>query len=150
MLFIRRGKTNNTVIKIDKFFQYEYEEEWFNDPLVKEMVKDIDKSEVVNSHKIVSSVLGDITPLELSGGVKALILMYKEPEYEYWATACGDNCAKWIKKFGDETDLTISLNHFMDFGDNHFLCRDAETGEEVDYFKFMLLGNYNRDSVKEE
>ncbi len=74
----------------------------------------------------------------MSTGVKALILMYKEPENEFWATACGDNCAKWIKRFGDELNITISLEHFMDFGDNTFLCKDALTGEIIDYFHFAV------------
>ncbi|MCX4325973.1 MAG: DUF4869 domain-containing protein [Lachnospiraceae bacterium] len=54
------------------------------------------------------------------------------------ATACGDNCAKWIKKFGDEMDITISLEHFMDFGDNSFWCKDADTGEITEYFSIVI------------
>lgn len=139
MLTIRIGETEETIYYITGYFRNNYEDEWFSDPLVKEMVKDIDKSEVIGPHKIVSPVLGDITPERLSRGVKALILMYKEPENEFSATACGDNCAKWIKKFGDEMDLTISLTHFMDFGDNDFLCKDAETGDLVSYFKGLIV-----------
>ena len=139
MLSIRVGRTDDTIDYVTSYFETNYEDDWFNDPLVKEIVKDVDKSEVISPRKIVSPVLGDITPLELSRGVKTLILMYKEPENEFWATLCGDNCAKWIKKFGDEMDLTISLTHFMDFGDDdEFLCRDAETGEVTNYFKLMM------------
>lgn len=138
MLTIRAGLGENTVDYIDSYFQFEYEDEWFEDPLVKEMVQDIDNSIVESPHKVVSPVLGDISILDISTGVKALILMYKEPENEFWATACGDNCAKWIKMFGDMMDITISLEHFMDFGDNHFDCRDADTGEVIDYYQFMI------------
>lgn len=48
-------------------------------PLVKEMALDIDYSMIESPHKVISLVLGDISPLDLSRGVKALILMYKEP-----------------------------------------------------------------------
>ena len=31
------------------------------------------------------------------------------------ASACGDNCAKWIFDISREKDLTINLHHIMDF-----------------------------------
>lgn len=138
MLTVHAGISDNTIDYIDSYFKNNYEDEWLDDELVKEMVLDIDNSVIESPHKISSPVLGDITPLDLSTGVKALILMYKEPENEFWATACGDNCAKWIKKFGDEMDITISLEHFMDFGDNSFLCKDADTDEIVEYFSIVM------------
>lgn len=81
----------------------------------------------------------------MPGGVKALILMLKTDE-EIWATACGDNCAKWIIKIAEMKELTICLEHFMSFGDNHFPFRDARTGEvHPDYFDAIIArnGNYN-------
>lgn len=138
MLTVHAGISDNTIDYIDSYFKNNYEDEWLDDELVKEMVLDIDNSVIESPHKISSPVLGDITPLDLSTGVKALILMYKEPENEFWATACGDNCAKWIKKFGNEMDITISLEHFMDFGDNSFLCKDADTDEIVEYFSIVM------------
>ena len=115
MLTIRAGLSEDTIDGIDSYFQFEYEDEWFHDPLVKEMVLDIDHSVVEPPHKVVSPVLGDIPVLGISTGVKALILMYKEPENEFWATACGDNCAKWIVEIGKRKELTINLHHVLDF-----------------------------------
>ena len=77
MLTIRAGLSEDTIDGIDSYFQFEYEDEWFHDPLVKEMVLDIDHSVVEPPHKVVSPVLGDIPVLGISTGVKALILMYK-------------------------------------------------------------------------
>lgn len=94
MLTVRAGISDDTIDYIDSYFRNNYEDEWLCDDLVKEMVEDIDHSVIKSPHKISSPVLGDITPLDISNGVKALILMYKEPENEFWATACGDNCAK--------------------------------------------------------
>lgn len=31
------------------------------------------------------------------------------------ASACGDNCAKWIARLGKRDDLTINLHHVMNF-----------------------------------
>lgn len=138
MLRVRAGLSDRTIDYIDSYFRNNYEDEWLEDPLVRKMVKDIDDSEIISAHKVVSPVLGDISPLDLSTGVKALIFMYKETDNEFWATACGDNCAKWIKKFWDEFGITISLEHFMSFGDNSFLCIDADTEQITDYFHFAV------------
>ena len=32
------------------------------------------------------------------------------------ASACGDNCAKWILRIAGKKNLTINLHHIMDFG----------------------------------
>lgn len=138
MLKVRAGVSDRTITYIDSYFRNNYEDEWLADMLVKKMVVDIDDSEIISAHKVWSPVLGDISPLDLSTGVKALILMYKEPKNEFWATACGDNCSHWIRKFGEELGITISLEHFMNFGDNHFLCEDAETGKIMEYYEFVM------------
>lgn len=44
-----------------------------------------------------SPVRGPISTKELSGGVKTLMLMaFDESGKVFNASACGDNCAKWI------------------------------------------------------
>lgn len=142
MLNIRFGSTENTITDVDNYFDFEYEDEWLEDPLVKEMILDVDKSEVLDSGVIKSPVLGLIPPTELSGGVKALILMLKTDE-EIWATACGDNCSKWITKIAEMKELTISLEHFLDFGNNNFSFRDVNTGEVYEnYFRQVVSHGY--------
>ena len=32
------------------------------------------------------------------------------------ASNCGDNCAKWLLKLAEERDITVNLNHIMNFG----------------------------------
>lgn len=54
------------------YFDNVYEDEWIEDPFVKEMIQDVDSSTVLNAHIIESPILGPITPKELSGGVKVL------------------------------------------------------------------------------
>ncbi len=81
-----------------------------------EMVRDIDKSEVISAHLIESPVLGPISPKEISGGVKTLILMmFDDTGKIFNASSCGDNCAKWIVEIGKRKDLTINLHHVLDF-----------------------------------
>lgn len=128
MLSIRWGTTEDTVELVDSVFDNNYEDEWFDDPLVRDMVLDVDKSEVLSSHCIESPVLGQIPPSELSGGVKALILALKT-DWEIWATACGNNCAKWFLKIGEFKDLTISIEHYFKFPETKFDFIDAATGD---------------------
>ena len=91
------------------------QKKWFDDSFVKEMIRAVDKSEVLSSHAIESPVLGIIPTSKLSGGVKALILVCKKPELLIDCTACGENCAEWILKIAENQNTLINLNYFMDF-----------------------------------
>lgn len=118
-IIINRGSKDienpNYVFSPDTYFKYNYEDEWFDDELVKEMVRDVDGSTVISSHSIDSPVLGIIAPERLSGGVKALIIMYKEPDLIVNASSCGNNCAKWILEIGKKQDITVRLGYEMEF-----------------------------------
>lgn len=41
--------------------------------------------------------------------------MYKEPTLIVNASACGNNCAKWILNIGKRQDITIRLGYEMEF-----------------------------------
>ena len=109
----------------DSFFNNTYEDNWITDPLSVQMIKDIDGSEVIGPRVIDSPFLGAIPTERLSGGVKTLILMSKDAEHIFNASACGDNCAKWILKIAEgwgeqNRDITIRLGYLMDFGSETF------------------------------
>ena len=97
MLNLRFGATDDTIEDVSDLFDVELENQWLDDPMVREMIKDVDKSDVIVGRAVESPVLGMISPKELSGGVKALILMLFQPEYEYYGTACGDRYNVRIK-----------------------------------------------------
>lgn len=120
MLNINYGDMPEAIYNTAVYFKNVYEEEWIIQPLAKEMIEDIDKSIVLDSAVIESPVLGKIPPLNLSGGVKTLILIANIPDKVFNASTCGDNCAKWILKMGKEKDITINLRHLMDFGTGDF------------------------------
>lgn len=116
MLNIVFGDTPNSIYHPPTYFDNQYEDDWITNPLSVKMIKDIDKSEVKSPHLIESPVLGPISPKEISGGVKTLILMaFDETGSIFNASSCGDNCAKWIVEIGRKKDLTINLHHVMDF-----------------------------------
>ena len=120
MLSIYLGEMDQAIYYPPVYFDNQYEDEWITDKLSMEMIKDVDKSEVIGPHLIESPVLGPISVKEISGGVKTLILMaFDQSGKIFNASACGDNCAKWILKIGEEKDLTINLRHIMDFGNEN-------------------------------
>ena len=112
------------------YFDNVYEDEWLEDDLVKEKIRDVDHSEVLTPHIIESPVLGAITPRELSGGVKVLILMLKDDSFIYNMSNCGNNCAKWVLKIAEKKDLTVFLRHIMRF-EGEFEIQIMNTGRIV-------------------
>ena len=123
MLSIYYGDMPEAIYNPARYFKNSYTDDWITDDLSRRMIKDVDKSEVIGPRIIDSPVLGGISPRELSGGVKTLIDIYKQPDKIFNASACGDNCAKWLLVIGDKMDVTINLRHIMDFGDGNFTIR---------------------------
>ena len=123
MLSIFYGDMPEAIYNPARYFKNTYTDEWITDDLSRKMIKDVDKSEVLGPRIIDSPVLGGITPRELSGGVKTLIDIYKQPDKIFNASACGDNCAKWLLVIGEMMDVTINLRHIMDFGEEPFEIR---------------------------
>ena len=120
MVNIFYGDMPEAIYNTAVYFKNVYEDEWITDPLSREMIADVDKSVVLGSGIIDSPVLGKIPPLSLSGGVKTLMLIDHMPEQIFNASTCGDNCAKWLLKIGEEKDITVNLRHLMDFGEGNF------------------------------
>ncbi|MBR0149545.1 MAG: DUF4869 domain-containing protein [Lachnospiraceae bacterium] len=145
MLSIYFGKYegDNYINNPDLYFDNTYEDEWLNDPVSKEMVKDIDRSELVGPNLVVSPVLGSIPVTRLSGGVKTLIQVWHDQDHVYNATACGDNCAQWLLKAGEERDVLVRLGYIMHFTGEPFKIRIANTDEivetQIDLAKKVIL-----------
>ena len=130
MLNIYLGDMPEAIYHPPTYFDNTYEDEWITNSLSVKMIKDVDKSDVIGTHLIESPILGPISPKELSGGVKVLILMLKDDSFVYNASNCGDNCAKWILKIAEQKDLVIYLRHIMHFKGN-FEIKIMNTGKTV-------------------
>jgi hypothetical protein len=120
MLKIILGDCEEAIYNTSVYFKNTYQPEWITDKLSVEMIKDVDKSIVIGPHLIESPILGPISPRELSGGVKTLILINKEPGKIFNVSTCGDNCAKWLLDMGRKRNITVNLRHLMDFGKEDF------------------------------
>ena len=131
MLKIIFGNCEEAIYNTAVYFKNTYQDDWITDELSIRMIEDVDKSTVVGPRLIQSPVLGAISPRELSGGVKTLILVNQMQDKIFNASTCGDNCAKWIIKISESKDLTINLRHIMDFGNQDFEAKILNTGDIV-------------------
>lgn len=131
MLNVFYGNMPDVIYNTAVYFKNVYEDAWITAPLSREMIQDVDHSTVLDSGVIDSPVLGKIPPVQLSGGVKTLILIANEPDKVFNASTCGDNCAKWLLKIAEDKDMTINLRHLMNFGDKPFTIRILNTDQIV-------------------
>ena len=131
MLKIYYGDMDGIIYNTAVFFKFNYDPEWFKDPEIIQMVRDVDHSIVLGNGAIDSPVLGVIAPVTLSGGLKTLILIDKVPDRVFNASNCGDNCAPRLLRIGQKKDVTINLRHLMDFGEEKFEILVLNTGETV-------------------
>lgn len=121
MLKIIFGDTDEAIFNTDVYFNNTYKSEWITTPLAREIIKDVDCSEVQGPYSIYSPALGGTIPIErLSGGVKTLLLLINDDSNIFNVSTCGDNCAKWVLKIAEQKDITINLLHIMNFGDDDF------------------------------
>lgn len=104
------------IYNTEVYFKNVFEDHWLEDDFAREIIKGVDKSEVIDTHLIKSPVLGMIPPTMLSGGVKTLLLIKNCPNMVFNASTCGDNCARYILKLASKQDVTINLHHIMRFG----------------------------------
>lgn len=131
MLNIFYGDMPGAVYNTASYFKYDYEDDWITDSFVKDMILDVDSSQVIDSGVIDSPVLGKIPPLGLSGGVKTLILVKFNQDKVFNASTCGDDCAKWLLKIAEKEDRTVNLHHLMDFGEEQFSICILNTNQIV-------------------
>lgn len=131
MLNIYFGDMPQAIYNTNTYFLNRYEDKWITKPLAKDMILDVDKSQVISETLIQSPILGPISPRELSGGVKTLLLMAYDKTHVYNASTCGDNCAKWILEMAKDRKLVINLRHLMDFGKGTFKIKVMNTGKIV-------------------
>lgn len=131
MLNVFYGDMPGAIRTTSVYFDNTYKDRWITKPLSIEMIKAVDKSEVIDERTILSPVFGYMSPKRLSGGVKTLILIDNDPKHIYNASNCGDNCAKWLLTIAEKKKVVINLRHFMNFGNDEFKIRVINTGKVV-------------------
>lgn len=65
MLSVYLGEMEQAIYYPPAYFDNQYENKWITDKLSVEMIKDVDKSEIIGAHLIESSVLGQILFIQI-------------------------------------------------------------------------------------
>lgn len=138
MLNIYFGEMPDAIYNTEVYFKNTYQEDWITDDFAREVIKGVDRSEVIDKQLIKSPVLGMIPPVQLSGGTKTLLLIKNCPDMVFNASTCGDNCAKYILKIAKERDVTINLYHIMRFG-KRFKATILNDGTVVESMEQLIL-----------
>lgn len=128
MLNVYFGDMPDAIYNTALYFRNVYQDAWITDSMSREIILDVDKSTVVSANLIESPVLGPISPVMLSGGVKTLLLIKRDKKQVFNASTCGDNCAKWILQLAEKRKLVINLHHAMDFGPDDFKIKVLNSG----------------------
>ena len=144
MLSVYLGDMPEAIYNTNVYFKNTYDETWINSENGKRLIQAIDGSSVLGGRAIDSPVLGIVSPLELSGGVKTLLLIDNCPEQVFNASTCGDNCAPFLLQIREQKDITINLRHLMNFGDGTFDIMILNTNSVVHNMKefFDVASDY--------
>lgn len=138
------GDTDGVIIHGPTYFDNVYDDAWLKDPLVREMIMDVDKN-YFEGDRIISPILGEITPERLSGGVKCLILMWML-NVVINATSCGENCAEWINIIAKKKPLEIQLKYLMSFRNvSDMQIHVMNTGTVYDNWEVLLKDIIQQD-----
>ena len=139
MLHIYFGDYPEAIYNTNVYFDNTYKDKWITRSISKEIIKDIDKSEVIDEKTIASPIFGNMSPKKLSGGTKTLLLIDNDSKNVFNASTCGDNCAKWILKIAQKRKVVINLRHLMDFGKGEFKIKVLNTGKIVKNMSELVL-----------
>ncbi len=139
MLNIYFGDMPEAIYNTNIYFNNTYKDKWIVKPLSKEMILSVDKSEVIDERTILSPIFGNMSPKNLSGGVKTLLLIDNVSSKVFNASTCGDNCAEWILKIAQDKKVVINLRHLMDFGKGEFKIKILNTDKIVKNMNELVL-----------
>lgn len=142
MLHLYIGDKKEYYLSGDKVFDYKFDKSKLMEDFSKEVIRTIDKSEVVSEHLIISPVLGAIPPSYLSGGSKTLImLMYAD--FKFYIEAMGDNCFPLLKRICDKKEIYMCSTCYRPlfeygFDKVHILNEDKIVTNSKDYLDIEI------------
>ena len=146
MLYISFGSEKKLVedypdiiVDIDIWFKYKFKPSWLEGDFVKDMVKNIDNSDIVSPYCIESPIFGQISPDRLSRGVKALIVILNT-DFIVWAGSMDDNCFPYIIEMSKFKDVHLGIGHTIYFDGYNLIWehRELYSDEEREKLKSQL------------
>ena len=143
MLHVYVGNNEEAIYPGSKYFDACIDTAVITEDFSRKVIREIDKSDVVSENLIISSVIGPIPPNYLSGGVKTLMILYKEDKMVD-IDSMGENCFPYIWMLAEEKDVKLSMESYRDLyqfgkGTVHILNDDSFIDNGRD-FMFKVTG----------
>lgn len=113
-----RAPEDKMLVRISDYFDAMFEDEWMSTDLTKRIIKEIDKSTLLYPRIIDSPWLGPITPREISGGAKGLILMAYDDDMlgrYFFGGQFGDNTLPLMWEISKTRDILFAQVDYMDY-----------------------------------
>lgn len=140
MLNIIFGRENASNLILDSriYFSKNKKPEWFEDEFVKEFLAAIDKATVLFGEALSDYKGRGISTEMISTGSKTLCTIYfGERDNVYYGSTMGDNCIPFLMQIAGERDVTIVLEHYMDFPERYFVEKKITVnGEFVSQYEY--------------
>ena len=111
-------------------------EDYITGKLESEIIKDIDGSTVISNGVLENPIFGSITPEDISGTAKTLILIHNKPEFYYNGAHMGENAAQWLVLMAKTQEIYIRMGYLMPFPEPfniHFINTNKYVSTWVDY-----------------
>ena len=136
-----RESCEHFVLDTRVWFSQHKKPEWFEDPFVKEFLKEVDNTEVLFEEALKDYRGRGISTEMISTGCKTLCDIYFDNEGTiFYGSAMGDNCIPFLIRISEQKDVTIVLEHYMDFPEHYF-----EEGKVA--CDGRVLGQYDYDDA---
>lgn len=131
----------NYILDSRIFFRRNKKPDWFEDDFVKRFLYEIDGSKVIAQEALLDYRGRGISSDKISTGCKTLCCIYYCHEGNVFnGSMMGDNCIPFLMEISRNCDVTIVLEHYMDFPEDCF-----KNGEIM--MDGMLLGQDEYDDA---
>lgn len=123
MLYLIYGRENcdNFVLDTRIYFRKHKKPEWFEDPFVKEFLKEVDNTEVLFGEALMDYKGRGISTEMISTGCKTLCCIYFDKDNTiFYGSALGDNCYPFVMRMAKDRDITLVLEHYVYFRQEDF------------------------------
>lgn len=140
----------NYVSNPDAWFDHQGNNEWILGNMERQIIQDIDGSNVITSSIIENPIFGAIPPSRLSGTVKTLILIKNDSNRIFDGSWLGEDAAPWLLRIGNMCDRVVRLGYLMPF-EEPFLIRIANDGSMVsnvrEYYDAFFSWSLKEDGI---
>lgn len=121
MLYIYIGREHYRKFPLDSRvdFRQNKKPEWFEDPFVKNFIKEIDGAEVIKGEALIDYRGRGISTEQISTGSKTLCCIYYLDQ-PFYGSLMGDNCIPFLMDIARKKDVTIMIEHYPEIDDSYF------------------------------